>query len=388
MVQHDRSERKYIYCTNRVQLLDEMEEGLLTEGIRVVHLRRDRKIVQRLVDDPVVCHELYHLLDSPLVVSLCAAQARYRRRFDPHHTHQLCEEVRRRPRYSSDLMEELVEVRVRQIMNFWRTLFRAATDEKTGDCTADWYTLSEEPIIRQLFPYLSFKCEADVRVLLVTIQKLYRGFFDGLKMVSLFNLVGEDGNRVIFMDEFDFLEANLTDLLCEDSTIREPFRFVEQFYRTMTRDRLPFPDYPVTRSALRPRIEGIVGQLDDLRAAGIPFPDLVQFTSRNEREEPLVLFQTNRTILEEPLYLEPTARSSQIVTKAERSSASSLDALQLFHTIHHVTYQILHLLVVSLNYLDRHGQEEGRGTRFGAMNREGGWYTIRQELGHRPDVVR
>jgi hypothetical protein len=114
MVQHDRSERKYIYCANRVQLLDEMEGGLQSEGIRVAHLRRDRELVQRLVDDPGLCRELYHLLDSPLVASLCAAaQARYRRRADPHYVHQLCEEVRRRPPYRSDLMEELVEVRVR-----------------------------------------------------------------------------------------------------------------------------------------------------------------------------------------------------------------------------------------------------------------------------------
>lgn len=344
-IQQGPPECKYIYCTNRVQLLDEMEGRLEKAGVQSAHLRRDREIVQRLLDSSDKRRGFYRLLDSELVASICTvARSRGRSIGEPHHIHRLCEELRYRPSHMTESLRELFDSHARRILSFWRNLLHVASDNGKGQAMSAWYELVQHPIIRHLFPYLPFKNDPSVRILLVTIQKLYRGFFDGRKQVDIFRLEGEDGERIIFLDEFDFLEGNLIDILCEETTIRAPFYFVEQFYRTMTRDKLPLDDYPVNHAALRGRIEGIIGQIEHLRKQGIPFPDLVQFTFRDAPSaHPPVIFQTNRTILEEPLFFEAGERAWHLVPEAARSGNDALNALDLFQTIHHVTYQILKL---------------------------------------------
>ena len=54
--------RKFIYCANRIQLLDEMESGLRAEGIGFVHLRRDGEIVKSVIENDKGA--LFELLES------------------------------------------------------------------------------------------------------------------------------------------------------------------------------------------------------------------------------------------------------------------------------------------------------------------------------------
>lgn len=354
VVARDGSDRKYVYCANRVQLLDEMAETLGNAHIGYAHLRRNRQLLEHTLTDDTQRLAFYRLLDSRLVTSIVnTLNERYgRKHLDLRQIRQACEDIRHLSQHRHLVMGEVVERRVSQVMQFWRTVLRETGEDHKGVFGGMYAVLINEPIVQALFPYLHFKHDPEVRVLLVTLQKLFRGFFDGRKMVNIFRLLDEDSGFVIFLDEFDFLEENLIDLLCEDAAISSPFHFVEHFYRAMQRDKLPLDDYPVGRPGIRRNIEHIVGEVEGLQRQGIPFPAINQFTARGKSIAPTIVFQTNRTILEEPLYLEPTKRSWDIVRAEQRSSEESLSALDLLHMIHGVTYDILQLLK-SLEVTDR-----------------------------------
>ena len=114
--------------------------------------------------------------------------------------------------------------------------------------------------------------------MLVTLQKAFYGFFDGRETLNLTRLQDEKGGFVIFLDEFDFLEHDLVSLICRSPQISNPFHFVEQFYRAMKRHKLPLETYPLSDD-LRARIKRIIDLIDGLRAKGLRFPDINQFTS-------------------------------------------------------------------------------------------------------------
>lgn len=152
-------------------------------------------------------------------------------------------------------------------------------------------------------------------MLLVTLQKLFHGFFDGRKMVNLSQLKDADSGYIIFLDEFDFLENNLIELICDDVEINAPFAFVEHFYQAMKRHKLPLPDYPLLGSDVRARIEQIIADIDALGDVGLNFPAINQFTCSNPQLKGQAIFQTTRTVTNRNLYLRQTDRSFAVVLR-------------------------------------------------------------------------
>lgn len=320
--------RKFIYCANRIQLLDEMAESLEKRfgADSFVILPNDTEVVYTALKTANRT-QFIDLLDDNLV-SKYVRVGRQQIKEVKRNFESLIKQIDRGVR-SSDLNV----IQIRSILQFFRGILTEASRKKITQ--ADHNRLMDHPIIQILFPFIAFKRRTQAKVLLVTVQKGFRRFFDGTKGTSLPELKVKDANFVIFLDEFDFLEADLIDLICNSPQIEDPFDFVEAFYREMTRHKLPKEDYPE-----QDRIRKITELLEqDLQGRGIDFPNINQFTSLNEQKEPAI-FQTSRTHINAKLYIKPGIRSFEIVTTAGHDTHN---ALRMFDVIHDVTRRILYL---------------------------------------------
>lgn len=131
-------------------------------------------------------------------------------------------------------------------------------DEKESEKLAyknDFTYLCSLPLIQKLFPYIQFKYSSEARLLLVTIQKAFHGFFDGYKTVNLTRFTPSDSKDnkendgyVVFLDEFDFLEPELVSNLCDDGEIKYIFEFVESFYKNLKKNKIPNGKYLIDKS--------------------------------------------------------------------------------------------------------------------------------------------
>lgn len=333
---------KFVYCANRVQLLNEMYDDLLgkhkfTEN-EVIHLERNRDTVINVITGKYNT-EFSQLLWNPKILHY--AQIGH---LNPVAIERACMQIRQIAGLIGDkrqgfkileLMSSPLEILGRDVLNFFKSILLLASD-------ADRVQFMHYPVIQALFPYIAFTLNPDARVLLLTIHKAFLGFFDGQSTINLNHFK----DYIVFLDEFDFLEADLTQLICESPQIEDPFLFAEMFYRGMKRHKLPLDAYPVearhqeTVVSIRARLEEIVQSIDDLKESEhIPFPEINQFTTHIKCKHSAI-FQTNRTIIRQPLYLQQTSRSFEITL--ERSD-DSIHALRLFNCVSRAAAKILYL---------------------------------------------
>lgn len=333
---------KFVYCANRIQLLNEMYDDLtqkdgFTEE-EVIHLERNRDTVINVITGKHST-EFSQLLRDPKILQYAHAG-----HLDTVAIERASLQIKQIAGLISDkqhgfkvleLMSNPLEILGRDVLNFFKSVLLLASE-------ADHARLLHHPVIQALFPYIAFTQNPNARVLLLTIHKAFLGFFDGHTTANLNHFK----NNIVFLDEFDFLEADLTQLICESPQIEDPFLFVEMFYRSMKRHKLPLDVYPVearhqeTVLSIRQRLEEIVQSIDDLKETEhIPFPEINQFTTHIKQKRSAI-FQTNRTIIRQPLYLQQTPRSFEI--SLERAD-ESIHALRLFNRVSRATAKILYL---------------------------------------------
>jgi hypothetical protein len=334
--------RKFIYVANRIQLLNEMYQDLVDKdgflGEEIVHLERNRDTVKNALSTTSK-HRFYKLLRSRSVREIADRQ-----RLDVIAIERMSQQVenlitllddKQQVSVVNQMMEQTIESYTSTVKHFFKQLLTFADNSVKSD-------LLDHPTIRELFPFITFQRNPRAKILLVTIHKGFLGFFDGDKNINLMNL----RNNIIFLDEFDFLEPDLTELICRSPQVSDPFLFVDMFYRAMTRHKLPLDTYPMLPGAsgnvekIRGKINRIVEKVDDLsRDKNIHFPDINQFTTQIEKRQASI-FQTNRMILRTPLFLRETGRSFEIV---EDRGEGTIPALDLFNTVQWATAQILYL---------------------------------------------
>lgn len=327
--------RQFIYCANRIQLLNEMAEKLKIHGVKHLHLRSDREAVLETIDS----NEFQALLHSPIIQK--AKPSRKSRLTYP----KLLKNLDNIKKMKSELQEsQMFQSTLDEVMRFFQAVLMDSPK-------ATYEELTENTAIQTLFPYIAFKRHPETKVLLVTIQKAFRGFFNGRTIINISRLTGKDGNHIIFLDEFDFLENELIGLLCDTKQIEQPFQLVEFFYNRIKNHKLPLQDYPTVKDAptdinptARKRIEDIIQIVDKLQnEAQISFPTITQFTSSLPKRE-AAIFQTNHTVTSGPLYLKQTDRSFQIVTDEINDDGSAhLKAIRLFDAIHDASSRIVYL---------------------------------------------
>lgn len=332
---------KFIYCANRIQLLNEMYDDLMEDGFtedEVIHLERNRDTVINVITGKYSTEFSQLLQDSKILHYAKVGN------LDKVALERACDQIKQIAGLVADksqnfkvleLLSSPLESLGRDVLNFFKSILLLASD-------ADKSYFIHHPVIQALFPYIAFTINPNARVLLLTIHKAFHGFFDGYRTVNLNHFK----DCIVFLDEFDFLEADLIHLISESPQIEDPFLFVELFYRGMKRHKLPLDIYPVearyqnTLIRIRERLEEIVQSIDDLKESEhIPFPEINQFTTRLKQKHSSI-FQTNRTIIRQQLYLHKTSRSFEI--SLERSE-DSIYALKLFNRVSRATAKILYL---------------------------------------------
>jgi hypothetical protein len=359
--------RKFIYCTNRKQLLEEMAQELKSaqppgSPACYVMLRRDLEVVLDTLKN--FQNAFYDLLGQRIFLdNLGRWNDKYRlKRVDLPAVKRACKALEELLSLEISQLPQLLQEQANEQAALVLAAFKAvllAANNKSGS-SPSYQQLADHPVVQSLFPYIAFQRRPHVRLLLVTLQKAFYGFFDGRQTLNLTRLQNEDGGHTIFLDEFDFLENDLVGLICRAPQISNPFHFVELFYRAMTRHKLPLETYPLSQS-VRDRIQWIIGIVDALhdkqrKGNAIDFPNVNQFTSslpqkflhaRDGHEGVKMsptIFRTRHTISTESLYLHHTKRSFDLTSeKVEPSGKSLPSALQLFDTVSRASTHILQL---------------------------------------------
>ncbi len=347
VVTHSVTDKQYIYIANRVQLLNEMAERLQGLGIQYVHLQKDSDTVFTVLRSP---HKqaLYQLLQSDTVERYADSinQKSPQYRLTPQRVISMCEEIEQHlapQAIRPDLLSELLDQRAVTVLSFIkRIVLEASKYEGQGKRGTEYAYLLEHPVVQQFFPYIAFSRNRSLRVLLITLQKAFYGFFDGLDQVSLTTLTGSNGNRIVFLDEFDFLEHDLIRLICKDAQISNPLQFVSHFYRAMKHHKLPLPDYPQD-DWIRQRVEGIIAAVDGLQRVGLNFPTINQFTCTLRDLKDFAIFETKHSVLTQDLFLHATSRSFEIVTSVQEKSDKIVPVSEAFRIIRFAVGDILGL---------------------------------------------
>lgn len=323
---------KSIYIANRKQLIEEMATQLdpttfviVPRDLEVVQLtlRDQRSALYALLPDRafknyVDSYNVYH----PWKVDIAAARQACR---------DLAEFSSRVP-YIQSRLEKVMEGQARRVLDVFKAALLAA-GAKRGNTSA-YQDLIDHPVIQSLFPCIAFKRKPQVRLMLITLHKAFYGFFDGIKTLSLTSLQDEECGYRIYLDEFDFLENDLVDLICSSREISDPFLFVERFYRAMAYYKLPLEQYPFSVKPIRDRIVKITELVEQFQNEHLRFPELNHFTSllprdggykgkKGVRHTPAI-FRTQHTISTSPLYLYQTERSFELVARPDAARGNRI----------------------------------------------------------------
>jgi hypothetical protein len=331
---------KFIYCANRKQLIEEMAQMLDRPGSPpfYVVLPRDLEAVVGTLKEHR--QAFYELIEDSLFTDNVRRwnEKTPLKRVDLPTVKRACrtlEELIAEHVMVPKVLEEQMDKYAHLILEAFKATLLGANN-KRGNSPA-WQRLADHPVIQSLFPCIAFKRCAEIRLMAVTLQKAFYGFFDGQKTLNLTRLEDEDGGYVIFLDEFDFLENDLVRLICRAAQISDPFRVVELFYRAMTRHKLPLETYPLSNN-IRNRIEGIKGIVDRLQQEDhLHFPDINQFTSRlpqkvessdqkqaGRAKTSPAIFRTQHTISTDHLYLCETNRAFEITSNPDSTGATPI----------------------------------------------------------------
>ncbi len=343
-VVYNNPDRKFIHMANRKELLEEMA-ARFRPGEYVI-LRRDLEVVQQVLLTQREAFE--ELLADPRFVTYLK-QARQKSRLKSLEIvaiRRACQQViemTKEERILPDWLAKHADAQARIVLQAVRWVLQVTRDENEQGKIYNW--LVSHPVVQALFPAIPFRRRPEVRIMLVTLQKAYYGFFDGAQMRSLTDLSG-DKHLVVFLDEFDFLEHDLVKLICRAPQITDPFDFAANFYRAMAHHKLPKADFPLHPN-IRKRIEKIVEIIDGVQQRGLNYPAINQFTLEktpaqgNQRFTTPAVFRTQHVISTNPLYINQTERSFQL--EMQRSNPRWVPAKWFFNAIGTATTRIIAL---------------------------------------------
>lgn len=350
--------RKFIYIANRVQLLNEMQQHFEERGLGkiCVHQKNNHETLVSAETDIEgffannLIRKYANHLEKKGRSRITVQQVRRAWGFIMRE-YEFAKKGSGRDAYTEEKIEDCTRLVFRFFQDILSEAYKRSVDPditrytKEGFTQNDFGSLIALPETKALFPYIEYKYNPEKKILLITLQKAFFGVFDGVRIVDLMGFDNRrapgDGNRIIFMDEFDFLENDLTTLICKDIDIFNPFKFVEVFYTKMNRDKLPEKIYP-GKADVRLRIEKILKIIEQVKNEyGIPYPDINHYICRNENAvlKGKSIFQTSHSIVDIPVYLDTATRTNSF----DLCTGKKLSAFTLFNHVKLVTGMIIEL---------------------------------------------
>lgn len=324
---------KFMYVANRNQLLSELQEKL-PEG-SYVFLKRNSEILKSITWEYIFGNQRLAKIISNYVAYLKKLNTNFKSLSNLKKDYEKL--------INDSISQEETHSISSQIMNYFKKIILAALkisllkdkDIPEDLSKNDYNYLINSPEIRKLFPYIEYKYNPKKKILLLTIQKFFLGFFDGEKNINIFNLTKDnnEGNKVIFLDELDFLANDLLDLLCKEVAILSPFEFVEMFYSRMKEQKLPHKLYldtplPISDIPIRDVVTNIVNYLDNLQIReNINFPEIYHFICTQDRR-----IQNEIELLEEQKKSAKRNQKKEFTEKIEKLQQMKIRSKSIFPT--------------------------------------------------------
>lgn len=202
VVVHNNPNRKFIYMANRKELLEEMA-ARFSPGEYVI-LRRDLEVVQQvLLTQQSAFEEL--LADHRFVTYLKRArQISHLKSLDVVTIRRACQQINEMTAANRILppwVAEHADAQARIVLLAFRWVLQVTRDANEKGKIYSW--LISHPVIEAFFPAIPFRLRPSVRIMLMTLQKAYYGFFDGSQMRSFTDL-SSDEHLIVFLDELTF----------------------------------------------------------------------------------------------------------------------------------------------------------------------------------------
>lgn len=318
--------KRFFYIANRLQLLNEIKIDLEKANIGYCLQKRDDEIIK-----DVHQQEFDRLLDNAIVQKY--AEQIYRK--TPHISINTIKKafkfIKENPELvKSDTGLNILREQTSKIFAFFRAIIKTASSEQNKK---SYKELVNNLTIKNLFPCLDFKNNpSEKRIFLVSLQKAFFGFFDGQQSINLYKLENdkEKGEQnIIFLDEFDFLENDLLTQICKDTSIEQPFNFVEAFYNNLSKYKLSFPDFLPNNIDLKEKINEIINDVETLNNEyNIDFPNKNHFVCTDRHLLGTSIFQTRYSISNQAISLNPDRRTNSFhLQKADENNKPNSFAL-------------------------------------------------------------
>lgn len=312
---------KFIYVANRIQLLDEMAESVASLNIHVQQ-KQDAEHLRDIIKEGTLLTFIDHPETKLLVNEYNERNATLAIRLDS--LRQKVGQFKKLERFSEEELGGLVDVPsfaweltnpLKRLLSFANWLSEQTPSQGQLITQRQAAALAALPFWSSLFPFLRFENDSSLRLYLVTVQKAFRGVFDGRRSIRLGNWkTPSSGGRFVFIfDEFDFLENDLLDMLSEDKEVSDPFGLVRTFYERIKSQKLSHDDYLTQKpswKSIRDELTEICDRVGILKTAhGIDFPDFTHFVTKDKAIRGRAIFQSNYSLVNQPVYLrDPTER--------------------------------------------------------------------------------
>jgi len=293
----ENKDKKFIYIANRIQLLNELADNL--DNKIYVHQKNDYEILTEI--------DVSILLDNEIIIEYykCLKLNNYKlTEFkDIRKAIDFVNEGKIKGIDKTDEGKELLRDKTNIVTRFFKTIISSAyrifnnsskLTNKSHLSVSDYKKLIGLKVVKQLFPYIEYKTNPNKRILLITLHKAFYGFFDGRKTVNFYNLDNlkekdkseGNGDKIIFLDEFDFLESDLINLIASDLEINSPFKFVQEFYLAMEKNKLPYEKFLAKHPDLCKSIKDIISNIKELKEKyDIDYPNVNHFISNQDKKE-------------------------------------------------------------------------------------------------------
>ena len=181
-------QRKFIYCANRVQLIEAMAQSLYDPGSPPCHVVLPRDLEAVLGTLRELRQPFYELFENPLFTDNLR---RWNDRTPLKHidlpavkkAYKALEELVVQKVMVPKALEPQMDDYAHLILHAFKAALLGANN-KQGN-SLPYQRLADHPVVQSLFPCIAFKRRPEVRLMAVTLHKAFHGFFDGQKTLNL-----------------------------------------------------------------------------------------------------------------------------------------------------------------------------------------------------------
>lgn len=336
------AKKKLIYITNRHNLITEQKREFNKAGFKCCYLKSNREVILDLIKDGEIENliEEFERIDfykyDEILRNKYKRDAKLRKLIDGvRNKQQLIQRERGKDLQLIKAIDKEINLECDELFKIFKSQFIliGRNEEKLYE------QLKVNEFIWKLFPYVEFENNPDANILLVTIHKVLLGFFDGKKDVKIASI--ED--KIIFLDEFDFLEQEIIKILCDEPSIINPLEFVRIFYEKFKHwSNAEFWEKSDELKGVKEKFGEVISFIEDkTKEKKLNFPGVIDFRLEKPSEEgtkPYLLFQTNEIITPKRFFLKEQSNSWYI---QDEKTSDSVSPFELFNILAIATSKIL-----------------------------------------------